>query len=175
MTIDELQILLDLNKGNEKAFLEKNCYKVNNSNNRWLFVDSDGNCHLFNKNGKMLNIKMLKCINANMFYGNDRMLKIVIPSSVTSIEVHAFFDCCELMCVTIPDSVTSIMDEAFVWCDSLTNVTIGNSVTSIGWGAFYGCSRLKSLIFKDKTMDQVKEMTDYPWGIEDETVIKAES
>ena len=32
-----------------------------------------------------------------------------------------------------------------------------------------------TLMFKNKTIDEVKEMTGYPWGIEDESVIRCES
>ena len=68
---------------------------------------------------------------------------IVIPTNVTSIGDHAFFDCRDLMRVTIPDSVTSIGAEAFLYCNGLTHVTIGNGVTNIEASAF-GCSSLES-------------------------------
>lgn len=67
--------------------------------------------------------------------------EIVIPDSVTSIGTWTFFDCSGLTSVTIPDSVTSIGKHAFAWCDSL------------------------NLVFKGKTIDKVRSMKNYPWGI----------
>ena len=68
-----------------------------------------------------------------------------IPSSVTSVESSAFFDCQSLTSVTIPESVTSIGNQAFYNCSSLTNITIPESVTSIGSIAFYSCDSLTSI------------------------------
>src|SRR5262249_36851985 len=62
-----------------------------------------------------------------------------IPSSVTTIGDHAFFNCLSLTSITIPISVTNIGGGAFGGCSSLTSVTIPNSVTSIGDAAFQQC------------------------------------
>ena len=75
--------------------------------------------------------------------------------------------------IEIPDSVESIGDYAFSYCTSLTSISIPNFVKSIGDRAFYNCESLKEVIFKGKTPDEVKKMKNYPWGIEDESVIKA--
>ena len=69
----------------------------------------------------------------------------IIPNSVTSIGLGAFFGCSGLSSVTIPNSVTSIGKEAFGYCRGLTSVTIPNSVTSIGDYAFKSCSGLTSV------------------------------
>ncbi len=66
----------------------------------------------------------------------------VIPNSVTSIGVMAFYYCSGLTSITIPNSVISIGRYAFQQCSSLTSVTIGSGVTSIGIMAFYGCGSL---------------------------------
>ena len=77
--------------------------------------------------------------------------------------------------MTIPDSVTSIGEYAFLNCSRLQSVTIPNSVMNIGKNAFYNCGGLTSVTFKGKTLDQVKAMDSYPWGIEDTSIIKSES
>jgi hypothetical protein len=46
-------------------------------------------------------------------------------------------------------------------------------VKSIGDDAFNKCNSLKEAVFKGKTLDEVKAMENYPFGIEDESVIKA--
>ena len=40
----------------------------------------------------------------------------VVPNSVTSIGVGAFWGCCDLTTITIPNSVTSIGEGAFWGC-----------------------------------------------------------
>ena len=72
----------------------------------------------------------------------------------------------------IPDSVTSISSWAFSYCKSLTSITIPNSVTYICNTTFYGCNALKEVIFKGKTLEEVKQMNNYPFEIEDENVFK---
>ena len=67
--------------------------------------------------------------------------------------------------VVIPEGVKSINDEAFSWCCSLKSVTIPTRVPDLGRWVFWGCSYLSRLTFKGKTLDEVKAMTYYPWGI----------
>ena len=78
-----------------------------------------------------------------------------------------------IKCV-IPDSVTSIYAYSFAHCKSLIKINIPNSVTSIREDVFYYCKSLKEVVFKGKTLDEVKQMEKYPFGIEDENVIKCE-
>jgi len=99
---------------------------------------------------------------------------VAIPDSITSIGDFAFYECSGLTSVTIPNSITSIGSEAFSYCSRLMSLTIPNVVTRIGNLAFYQCDSLKSLIFKGKTLEEVKAMDNYPFGIEDETVIECE-
>ena len=90
---------------------------------------------------------------------------------MTSIGNCAFYNCGRLTSVTIPDSVTSIGNSAFQGCSGLTSVTIPTRVTSIGNWAFGDCSGLTSVTFQGKTLAQVQEMDNYPWGIEDTSII----
>ena len=78
-------------------------------------------------------------------FADLKIKSVVIPNSVTSIDVRAFSGCTSLTSVTIPNNVTSIGDSAFSGCRSLTSVTIPNSVTSIGDSAFSGCRSLTSV------------------------------
>ena len=100
---------------------------------------------------------------------------VVIPNNVTNIGPAAFYECNNLTNVMIPNSVNVIGYSAFYSCSSLKSMTIPNSVTRIGHGAFYYCNNLKSLIFKDKTLEQVKAMKNYPWGIKDKSIIRCKS
>lgn len=100
---------------------------------------------------------------------------MTIPDGVTSIGEGMFRDCHKLADVSIPGGVTSIGPWAFSWCDGLTGVSIPGGVTSVGDNAFYGCKGLARIIFKGKNLKQVKAMKNYPFGIEDESVIRCEA
>jgi hypothetical protein len=102
----------------------------------------------------------------------ESLTSITIHDSVTSIGDYAFSFCKSLTSITISNNVTSIGENAFMRCESLTSITIPNSVTSIGTETFWLCESLKEVIFKGKTLDEVKRMENYPFGIEDESIIK---
>ena len=84
------------------------------------------------------------------FSGCTRLLSIVLPTSVTSIEDEVLGDCRSLISITIPNSVTRIGRAAFRDCSSLTSITIPNSVTRIGTSAFWGCRSLTSINIPNK-------------------------
>ncbi len=68
-----------------------------------------------------------------------------IPSSVTSIRSHAFYECIGLTSVAIPSTVTLIEVAAFAYCRGLTTINIPVSVTAIGAFAVAGCGELTSI------------------------------
>ena len=75
----------------------------------------------------------------------------IIPSSVETIGVRAFFECTALTSITIPDSVTEIGLCAFQNCTGLTSITIPDSVTQIINGAFESCTGLISITINRAT------------------------
>ena len=81
-------------------------------------------------------------IKKSAFESDDRIKKVIINNSCTSIGNSAFYDCEKLTSITIPDSVTSIGQNAFNGCSSLTSITIPDSVTSLGHSVLSGCSSL---------------------------------
>lgn len=106
------------------------------------------------------------------FNSCEALTSIVISNSVTNIGDEAFFSCNSLTNVTIPDSVTSIGVGAFAESEKLTTVIIPDSVINIGLDAFDLCPKLKHVMFKGKTLQQVEAMKNYPWGIQDTSIIK---
>ena len=111
-------------------------------------------------------------IGSYAFQNCSGITSVTIPDSVTSIGSFAFKGCSGLTSAVIPNSVTYIGRWAFRDCSGLMRVTIGNSVTKIGERAFSSCLKLKEIIFKNKTIDEVKEMKNYPFGIKDESIIR---
>ena len=194
MTITDLQIQLDLHFDDKAKVLRDVACDIHKG---FFFVDSeDGQCYLFDESGNLDDIAKVKTLKEK--YIKKDIKKIIIPNSVTNIEGYTFYNCSDLTNVTIPDSVTHIGDWAFngcinfismtipnnimrighgaFWgCSGLISMTIPNNIMSIGSGAFYTCNNLKSLIFKGKTIRQVKAMKNYPFGIGDESIIRCKS
>ena len=75
--------------------------------------------------------------------------EVVLPTTITSIDNDAFYDCTNLKKVNIPNSVTSIGSSAFSGCTGLTSITIPDSITSIGSSAFSECTGLTSITIPD--------------------------
>ena len=116
----------------------------------------------------------MKSIGNDAFYKCESLASVQIPDSVESIGDGAFYNCKSLSRIQIPDSVKRIGNGAFDCCISLARIQIPDSVKSIGDYAFYTCTSLKEVIFKGKTIEDVKAMNHYPFGIKDKSIIKAE-
>ena len=198
MTYPELQIQLGLNPDN-RVNVFGNVDTCRWTEYGYLFVDQeDGQCYLFDEDGNLDDIRKIKSIEYSTFADCKSLTRIQIPDSVksigdrafayceslTNIEIPdlvksigrvAFVDCTSLKSISIPNSVKRIGLRAFEDCTSLTSISIPDSVKNVGYNAFAYCTSLKSIIFKRKTIDQVKAMNEYPWGIRDKSVIKVES
>ena len=83
------------------------------------------------------------------FSGCYKLTGIVIPNSVTSINMSAFDTCKNLKSIEIPNSVTCIEDNAFCNCEKLEHIVIPNTVNSVGMYAFDGCKCLESVEIPD--------------------------
>ena len=55
-------------------------------------------------------------------FKNDNLTSVKIPSSVTKIDIYAFFGCKDLTSIDIPASVTEIKDGAFSSCFKMTSI-----------------------------------------------------
>lgn len=71
------------------------------------------------------------------------------------------------------DIVGELTDSSIPNKEQAEVVEIGSNVTSIGNSAFNNCSGLTSVTFSGKTLEQIQAMENYPWGIEDTSIIKA--
>ncbi len=65
-----------------------------------------------------------------------------VPSTVTTIEISAFYNCTQLEEVILPDGLRVIENSAFYNCYGLGSIIIPESVTWIGSNAFGNCGNL---------------------------------
>ena len=188
---EEFEILCTLTGISKADVLNKIGHKVNYY---YFFISEDGIFNWFDSEGnhvenpgvlksiykKYISETLTKCvipngvisINNDAFSHCKSLKEIIIPNNVVFIYSCAFANCDSLKEITIPDSVTSISDAVFLGCNSLISITISNNITYIGYNVFRYCKSLKEVIFKGKTLDQVKQMKNYPFGIKDKNVFK---
>jgi hypothetical protein len=77
----------------------------------------------------MSNLELLSTVTSipSSFFENNQILKsVIIPTSVTSIDVSAFNGCSNMEFIQIPANVT-IGNNAFNGCSSLDTITAGNT------------------------------------------------
>ena len=142
--------------------------------NYYFFVSNDGIFNWYDLNGNHIEDPcVLKTLLSKHLHEN--MIKCIVPDSVTNISAYAFSDCISLTSITLPNSLTNIGAWTFYYCVSLKSITIPDSVTNISRNVFKYCDSLKEVIFRGKTLEEVKQMENYPFGIEDENTIKCES
>lgn len=85
-------------------------------------------------------------IEDSAFYNCKKLTNISFPNGLKTIGEYAFWYCTSLKTVSIPSTVKTIKDKAFLDCTSLTKISIPNSVTSLGERAFNNCKNLKTAI-----------------------------
>ena len=147
--------------------------------------------------GGLINVTIpdsVTSIGASAFRGCCNLKHVKIPDSVKYIGSNTFLNCYNLTSVILSNNVTVIESYMFAGCHSLTDITISNNVKRIEYCAFYDCWKLKhltipanvreieygisycdkleNLTFIGKTIDEVKAMKNYPFGIKDKSIIK---
>lgn len=173
MTYSELKIALDIR--DPKTVLSEiaqiTYYKELSIPKNYIIACDDGDIHSFDENGIE---GVLDNIPENCFFRSS-LEKVIIPSTVKNIASGAFYGCHKLKQVTICCDDVTIAIGAFWYCKNLTDIVVLGGIAKIGYYAFNWCDNLKRVLFKGKTMTQVRAMDNYPWGIEEyKSVVKAE-
>ncbi|MDE6330332.1 MAG: leucine-rich repeat protein [Muribaculaceae bacterium] len=90
--------------------------------------------------------KNINTIECNALSGKIVLETVKIPDSVTEIGSSVFEDCIGLVELSIPASVTTLGASVFKGCRVLTNISIPESITAIGSYVFDGCVSLKEVV-----------------------------
>ena len=92
-------------------------------------------------------------IGESVFYGNDKLVRVILPESIKSIGLSAFAQCKNLEEVTLPSGLGYIESLAFFGCEKLESVTIPDTVYYIGEATFASCTKLESVVIPDSVTD----------------------
>ena len=91
----------------------------------------------------------LKTIADNAFQ-NIACTEIILPESVETIGMKAFYRCPNLTTVNIPGKVKAIGESTFESCSALKTVTLPTGLETIGTKAFYRCLELTAVTIPGK-------------------------
>ncbi len=72
---------------------------------------------------------------------------VLVPTSVRTLDVSAFYKCHNLAEVTIPEGVTEIPNFCFCACENLKEIMLPSTITTISLGAVNGCSSLEKVYY----------------------------
>ena len=87
----------------------------------------------------------------HVFYGCDKLTRVIIPRSLTTIPSHSFC-MCGLTQVEIPGNIEVIEHCAFEWCKNLSKVVLRDGIKEIGAEAFLDCA-IKELIIPESVIN----------------------
>ena len=108
------------------------------ANLSWSF---EGGTLTINGSGEMTDYSLRA--NVPWYSFRNEIIRLVLPSGLTSVGENAFYECKKITAVTIPDSVKRIGDFAFAYCSGIKMLELGKGVQTIGESAF---SDLYSLV-----------------------------
>ena len=80
---------------------------------------------------------------------SDYLETVTLPSTITEIKNHTFYNCTRLTSIEVPAGVTYIGKSAFCYCNALTEVTLPAYLTELALYAFYNCKALAEVQLPD--------------------------
>jgi len=92
-------------------------------------------------------------IKSNAFNSSLALYEVILPDTLTTIESRAFYNCKNLAIINIPSGLTTIGQYAFAYCLAIGGaagtITIPSTLSNIQAYAFYNCSGMYNLILKN--------------------------
>lgn len=102
------------------------------------------------------------------------IVDVVLPKYLYNIGELAFNGCENLVSMKLRTGFygqKSIGAKAFKECKSLEKINIPSNVEYIGANAFDGCESLQDVTFTGRSITDVRQMENYPFGISNEDCI----
>ena len=90
-----------------------------------------------------------------VFFGRDDLLNVVLPETVTCVDLSAFAYCTALQSVSMP-GVTEICMGAFSGCSSLQEITVTTALETVDFEAFSGCAALTDVYYDGSRVDKAQ-------------------
>ena len=156
----------------------------------FTYTVKDGKATITKYNGTATNLTIpstlggakVTTIARNSFTGNNTIVNLTIPATVTSIDSvasydqdeAAFYACKKLQTVTFVEGTSDayIGDYAFENCVALLSVDIPGNYVSIGHGAFANCSMMTSMKFNPSSYSYANQ-TIYSYAFSGCTKLKS--
>ena len=91
-----------------------------------------------------------------LFEGCEKLARIIIPDSVTTVGINAFENCKKLSSVTIGSGVTEFGHDVFSGCDSLESIVIPSNVKTLGDALRYSALKTVRIESTDCTIGWYK-------------------
>ena len=86
------------------------------------------------------------------FFDCSLLKDFALPASLATIEEQAFYGCSTLTRVNLPDNLQSIGNQAFCLCENLESVSIGKNLSEMGISPFVGCGKLAHVTIDDANL-----------------------
>ena len=114
----------------------------------------DEYCFSYKSNIKSIVLpETITTIKMKAFYQFANLENIHLSANITTIEDYAFSKCYSLKTISLSKSLTTIGNSAFAYCSKLESVYMDKSVTNISGGAFQDCTLLTDIYFNG-TMEE---------------------
>ena len=79
-------------------------------------------------------------------FSKSKIISVILPDSITTIEGDAFSWCSSLINVVMSNNVKKIGNYAFLFCRALTTINLSKNLTKIGYDVFFGCESLNNIV-----------------------------
>lgn len=83
---------------------------------------------------------------SNFMNGNTNLEEVTLPSTLTTVPSHAFYNCFNLAELNISEGTTILGQEAFTNADALTTLTLPSTLRTINYQALAGLNSLTELV-----------------------------
>ena len=82
----------------------------------------------------------------------DKLVSVLIPSSIRYIGKRAFEGCKKISTLLLPESIVEIDDYAFASCAGLSSLSLGNGVATVKQNAICTCRNIAAMRYGNMSM-----------------------